>query len=316
MDTENLLNTPDNNDYLNDALDNLYGNGDTDNADGVQDEPNADNQATEESEQSDNSSVEIDTVNQAVENNDNGENDGEKEPVILAKDGKHTIPYEKLTEARENAKTEKARADALQAELDALKSQANTKPATEIENADDDDYYGLFDDDAIPDKKQIEKIVQQAVANLIGSDIKQIQQQQQVIAIEKHFNAIYTAHPDADSIVESEELQAWIKTLPNYVQNSVNDILKNGTSGEVIEMLNDFKKWQKPQAEQQKITEIAKAKIDKVQASRVPNTLSDFPNAKSGGKSSEEVFNNLSVEDRVAFLATKSPDEMLEYIFN
>ncbi|PTT39846.1 hypothetical protein DBR23_10080, partial [Acidovorax sp. HMWF018] len=59
-------------------------------------------------------------------------NDGESTPaasnepdpanaVILAKDGKHTIPYSKLEEARRNEQTARAAAQAAQDELAALR---------------------------------------------------------------------------------------------------------------------------------------------------------------------------------------------------
>ena len=47
--------------------------------------------------------------------------------VVLAKDGVHTIPYEKLTEARGDAKQWKEQAEAAQAELEALKAQAQQR---------------------------------------------------------------------------------------------------------------------------------------------------------------------------------------------
>lgn len=66
----------------------------------------------------------------------------EPEPAILAKDGKHLIPFEKLTEARESAQTAAAerdealkRAAELQAQLDAAK-QPQQPPNAEPEKID------------------------------------------------------------------------------------------------------------------------------------------------------------------------------------
>ncbi|MBR7002846.1 MAG: hypothetical protein IKI11_09330 [Neisseriaceae bacterium] len=316
MDTENLLNAPDSsldalnnqNDYLDDALSNLFDD-EPDNANSEQDEQNTDNPATDD--KAADKTDETETDNQAAD----GDNTDEKETVILAKDGKHTIPYEKLLEARNAEKAAKAELATLKAELDALRQGEKSNQATDETETVDDDLNN--DEEVFMSKKDLNKFLNDAVAKQVNERLKIIEQQQAISVAEKHYQAIYAAHPDADSIVESKELQVWIETLPNYVQNSVKDILKHGTSNEVIDMLNDFKKWQQPQVEKQKITEIAKAKIDKVQANLTPNTLSDLPNTKSsGGKSPEEVFNNLSTADSVAFLASKSPDEMLEYIFN
>ena len=47
--------------------------------------------------------------------------------VILARDGKHTIPYSKLEEARRNEQTARADAKAAQDELAALRAQADQR---------------------------------------------------------------------------------------------------------------------------------------------------------------------------------------------
>lgn len=54
-------------------------------------------------------------------------------PVILAKDGKNTIPYDKLIEARDEAKAAKAANQALMQEMESIKAQieAMNKPAEE-----------------------------------------------------------------------------------------------------------------------------------------------------------------------------------------
>ena len=237
--------------------------------------------------------------------------------VILAKDGKHHIPYSKLTEARDSAKAEKARADALQAELDALKSQAKQKPAAEKENAEDED--GLFDDEedgAFLDKKGIEKIVQQAVANIVGSQIQALQKQQEATIAEKHFTAIYTAHPDADSVIESTEWESWVEKQPSYYKNAINQVLQNGTSGEVIELLNNFKAATKqPETPQQKIAQTVKDKVAKAQAKQsVPDTLSDFDGAKADIKSGRDNISTMSMNDMLDFSLNKKDDEIDQYL--
>lgn len=47
--------------------------------------------------------------------------------VIRAKDGKHTIPYEKLVEAREAEKSAKAEAQALRERIEELEKGAKTR---------------------------------------------------------------------------------------------------------------------------------------------------------------------------------------------
>lgn len=301
---------------------------DGDNAETTADEVSADNETADEqieqdteqsadeketADETDNTEPETDANADEKETDDSTEDN----QVILAKDGKHHIPYSKLTEARDSAKAEKARADALQAELDALKSQAKQKPAAEKENAEDED--GLFDDEedgAFLDKKGIEKIVQQAVANIVGSQIQALQKQQEATIAEKHFTAIYTAHPDADSVIESTEWESWVEKQPSYYKNAINQVLQNGTSGEVIELLNNFKAATKqPETPQQKIAQTVKDKVAKAQAKQsVPDTLSDFDGAKADIKSGRDNISTMSMNDMLDFSLNKKDDEIDQYL--
>lgn len=61
-------------------------------------------------------------------------------------------------------------------------------------------------------------------------------------AEQAHFNAIFTAHPDAGAIVESQEFQYWINSQTKGWRDYYNNILINGTSDQVIRMINDYKK--------------------------------------------------------------------------
>lgn len=57
-----------------------------------------------------------------------------------------------------------------------------------------------------------------------------------------HFNAIFSAHPDAGSIVESQEFQYWVNSQTKGWRDYYNNTLNSGTSDQVIRMLNDYKK--------------------------------------------------------------------------
>lgn len=60
---------------------------------------------------------------------DSSNDDVEGEKVVLARDGVHTIPYEKLVEARERDRVSQEALAAANAELEVLRKQAQT-PAT------------------------------------------------------------------------------------------------------------------------------------------------------------------------------------------
>ena len=53
--------------------------------------------------------------------------EGEKPPVLLAKDGVHTIDYQKLVEARQGEQHWRAQAEAAQQELEGLRAAAQTR---------------------------------------------------------------------------------------------------------------------------------------------------------------------------------------------
>ena len=95
--------------------------------------------------------------------NDSSNDDVEGEKVVLARDGVHTIPYEKLVEARERDRVSQEALAAANAELEILRKQAQT-PATvaptqqeqDIETAQaaidagvNPDYFGDFSEEAL-----------------------------------------------------------------------------------------------------------------------------------------------------------------------
>lgn len=62
-----------------------------------------------------------------------------------------------------------------------------------------------------------------------------------ISSADTHYNAIYAAHPDADKIVESGELQAWINTLKHEWRQEYNRVLSEGSTEQVIAMLGSYK---------------------------------------------------------------------------
>ena len=312
------MNTDDFTNAFNDALDSAEQElGVTDETETATDEvsneqenaTNADETETADSETTENAD-DTDNSEQSADETETADSENADNTVILAKDGKHTIPYEKLLEARNAEKAAKAETAALKAKLDALRQEKQShQAADETETVDDE-----IDDFSVLDKKSIEKIIQQSVANIVGSQIKQIQQQQADQIAEKHYTAIYTAHPDADSIVESNELANWIAAKPNYVQNAIRQVLKQGTSAEVISLLNDFKQDtktvpEKRSADLTKINQAAEKKISQAQKKVAPDTLSHLDGAKtaSGGQVD---YSNLSVSDMLNVFSDKSLDEI------
>lgn len=226
----------------------------------------------------------------------------EPEPVVLAKDGKHTIPYEKLVEAREGEKQWKAQAEAAQVELAELRAAAQQRAdagqaptATDnavatataaIESGIDPEIFGDFTEEDLA--KGVAKLQQMANAPLLER-IQQLEQrlievaqpiqvQQAKTAAEAHFQAIHTAHPDAGSIAESKELADWIAKQPSFARAGYEAAFKQGTAAEVIELFDAFKAATGT-AQATPVTDVAsaaKAALAKAKPA-VPSSLSEIP---------------------------------------
>lgn len=239
--------------------------------------------------------------------------------VILAKDGKHTIPYSKLEEARQAEQAARAAAKAAQDELAALRAQADQRAAagiapTAADNASalvaqalesgevDPAIFGDFSEAAMA--KGIATLIKQGFTEL-RQEIAPLKQQQEVSAIEKHYAAIYQAHPDADSVVESQELDSWIASKPSFVRDAYRAVLDpqgQGTAAQVIELFDTFKKetgaTQAAAAPAPSVDPKAAAKAAIAAAQpAVPASLSDFPGGRAGASSRMEALDALSPAD-------------------
>lgn len=249
--------------------------------------------------------------------------------VVLAKDGVHTIPYEKLVEARDGEKHWKAQAEAAQQQLAALQSQAEQRAAagqapTKADNAAaqaaaaidagvDPELFGDFSEEAIA--KGVQKLVDARVAAIeakFAEVVKPLQAKAELTEAEKHFQAIYQAHPDADSLTESAELKAWINTHPSFVRQGFEAVLGQGTTTQVIELFDAFKaangRTQTPPAAQNAAA-AAKAVIAKAQTP-VPASLSDVPGSAAGPADELDAIRQMSATDLMGKLEGKTPEQI------
>ena len=223
--------------------------------------------------------------------------------VILAKDGKHTIGYEKLVEAREEGKHWKSQAAALNARVAELEAQAAERakageaPTTQdnqlaaaqdaIDQGVDPALFGDFSEEALAAgiQKLVEMKVEARVAAIVDQKLAPLQQKEAKAEASAHLNAIYEAHPDADSIVESKEFSDWVASRPAYERASIASVLESGTTGDVIELFGSFKQAtgnaqaqeQQPNADAAKAA--AQAAINKAKTAP-PASLSDIPGGR------------------------------------
>ena len=250
--------------------------------------------------------------------------------VILAKDNKHTIPYEKLAQAREGEKHWRAQAEAAQRQLEALQAQAQqradageapTKTDNQLAAAQaaidagiDPGIFGDFSEEALAKgiatlvAAQVQSEVSKALAPVKAKEADQVRQ--------AHYDAIYAAHPDADSIAESKELAEWIASQPSFVRSAYEQVFQAGTTQDVIELFDRFKQatGATPQQGQASTPEAlraaAKAAIDKAPAA-MPASLTDFPGGRPAGLSKAEALAGMdNGRDMLAAIEDMAPQQI------
>lgn len=247
--------------------------------------------------------------------------------VIMAKDGKHTIPFEKLQQAREaerlalqqaqqaNAELEKLRAQLAQGNTAAQQAKVDNQidiAQKAIDNGVDPSIFGDFDEEGLANG--IQTLVQQQVEARIKQALEPIAQKQQIDETQQHYAAILQAHPDIASVAESREFESWVNGQPSYAQQAINGVLQQGTTQQVIELFDQFKAANTTAAPTTaNIKQAAKAKLDSAQPN-IPASLSDI----AGGQahtSPDEQLANLSGADMLAAMEKMSP-EQIERILN
>lgn len=223
---------------------------------------------------------------------------------ISSKSGAYTIPYEKLEQARERAKTVEAENEALKAQLAELtsKQQANLEQAQEQAQARakagntpnqadqnlqvaqdalakgiDPAVFGDFSEDGIA--KGIQTLFAQAVPVIreqlkaeLEKEIAPLKAERAKTQADSHLGAIYAKHADADEVAESAEFKSWVQSLPTFARAGVEGAMSNGTTEQVIEVFDSFKARSgfKPTATQMQAPEVQR---------RVPASLSEVNGA-------------------------------------
>ena len=266
---------------------------------------------------------------------------------IAAKSGSYTIPYEKLAEARGRAKTLEEENASLKAQLADLSAsqqanlataqaeaaaranagQAPTSADQQVSIAQaaigqgvDPDLFGDFSEEAIA--KGVKVLVDAQVAAQVKSQVDSrvnellapMFKQQEESALDGHYKAIYDAHPDTDSLLESKELADWQAAQPAFIQESIAAILKSGTAQQVIEVFSAFKqatgKVTPDTANQQAAVKAKVGEAIKAAADVAPASLSELAGG-SVGSSDVERANALAGDPAklMEFMASLSPEK-------
>ena len=249
------------------------------------------------------------------------------EPVVLAKDGVHTIPFEKLEEARQQAQhwaRVAAEKDAEIARLAAAATQAPTTPATEEATTTpsvDEVTFGDYSDEDM--KKGVlavaSAVVSKAVADLntkLEQAIAPIKEQEQAAAMEAHFKALTDANPDHNEIVTGQPLQDWIAKQPSFVRDHYKAVFERGTAPQVIELVSTFKSQSgigqtnaaatAAAAAQKAKDAIANAKVAR------PTSLTDIPAGSAAHHDEAEAIREMTSTGLMSkFSAINDPSKIL-----
>lgn len=267
------------------------------------------------------------------------DDDVEGEKVVLARDGVHTIPYEKHVAYREGERAAKEALAAANAELAVLRQQAQT-PATvattqqeqDIETAQaaidagvNPDYFGDFSEEALAEgiKRLVNADVAAQVKAQVAEALKPMQAKEQESALEAHNRTIYEAHQDADSIVESGKFEAWKASQPSYIQAALDGVLQQGTAEQVVELLNNYKQsttsTPEPAKANKPSTDDLKAKAReaiKNTAPAIPTSLSDIPGGHKGATDITEQMQSMSPMELAETMMDWSPEKREQYLNN
>nr|DAL00450.1 MAG TPA: hypothetical protein [Caudoviricetes sp.] len=248
---------------------------------------------------------------------------GQEQPApIAAKSGGYTIPYEKLTEARHQRDELRAQNEALRQQLAALQAAQSVQaaPAAQKQDAAPDgvvpaDFakaFGDFSEQGIA--QGVKATVEGAMAKVLDwqrqQEQRQLQEQQarQQQAASAHMQAIYGAHPDADTVAESREFQAWVDAQPVYARAGIAQALQAGSAQDVVAVLDAFKQAGLPAGAPaaKAAPQPAAAKADVQAAAAPPVSLSALPGSAPAASDAE----------RVAQLAASDPVALMDFMSN
>ncbi|AVS68139.1 hypothetical protein C8245_22955 [Paracidovorax avenae] len=259
--------------------------------------------------------------------------------VVLAKDGKHHIPYSQLEKARQDGQHWRTEAEAAQRKLTELQAQAqqradagaaptrqdNMVAAAEAAIASgqvDAEIFGDFSEAALAEG------IRKLVAMQVAEALKPVQDREaaaretaQRNAQSDHAAAILAKHPDATSIVGSTQLEEWINSRPAYEQVGIRHVLDNGETKDVIELFDKYKAatgTSATPASAPAVPDVKAAAKAAAEAARskppVPETLSGFPGARTGATSVQDQLDSLDAPGLANAMGSMSPAQIEAFL--
>ena len=293
-------------------------------------------------------------VTDDAKTNDSGEGDkgtaeGDKTPVLMAKDGVHTIDYQKLVEARQGEQHWKAQAESLQAAKDAAEQELTSLRAAAQARADsgaaptqqdnmvkaadaaiaagaDVALFGDFSEEALARgiDLRVEQLLAARLDAKVAEAIKPLQErheltlkEQQQTEVDAHKTAVLQAHPDAVSIYQSQELQKWIGDKPGYEQAAIRGVLDSGETSDLIAVFDRYKAESgiKPSATSATPDPKAAAKaVIEAAKSPIPASLSNIPGGRTGGTTVHDQLDSMDATNLGAAMNGMSADAIERFL--
>lgn len=234
---------------------------------------------------------------------------------IASKSGAYTIPYEKLAEARDRAKTLEGENETLRAQLAELtaKQQANLASAESsaqaradagaaqtqadqnlntakaaMEQGVDPSLFGDFSEEGIAKgiatlavsmreelRAELREELRAELREETARELKPLKEREAKEAADGHYGAIYAKHPDANEIVQSVEFNAWVKSLPSFQRNAVAAVFDTEHGGTAEQVIEVFDTFKAQTGKASAPAAQDKGKAPEVQR-RIPNSLSEM----------------------------------------
>lgn len=82
----------------------------------------------------------------------------------------------------------------------------------------------------------------------IEAQVKPLSERAQAEEVQAHFRAIESKHAGWETTVQSAEFIGWAQNQPAYVRRELARVAQQGSAADVIEVLDDFKRWQQTSA--------------------------------------------------------------------
>lgn len=221
----------------------------------------------------------------------------EEEPVVLAKDGKNTIPFSVVEDLRETVKATKEQNEQLTLMLKEQKgfmeefkaAQEQNEEAGDTEATDnlfeelEEDYPGITD--------TLNKMVAplQEKIDSLEAEREQLKQQEEALTAEqeaqKEFDSAVTElNKDYPDIIKSDEFWKWFDKAPAYVQA----VKEHGNPQAVADVISLYQSENaQPSSDKPETKEKVKEAIKKAEEKPAVNSLSDIPGATTTPESDE-----------------------------